>query len=170
MKNTLIYTLAAASLATPLAGCSHGRPAVAQTQVQWTLAPIAAPIQDGATATVRVDARIQDGWHIYSITQPAGGPIPTRITVPPNQPFESAGDAEPTAQPRVAFDDAFKMNVQMHEKAIGFTVPIRAVGTAATAADSVHVNVRYQVCNESLCLPPQTARLAAAATTVAANR
>src|SRR6185437_8206739 len=66
-------------------------------------------------------------------------------------------------QPHIAFDSAFKMKVQLHEKAASFDVPVRFIGNAATGAtgDSVHVNVRYQVCNASLCLPPQTARLVA---------
>jgi DsbC/DsbD-like thiol-disulfide interchange protein len=157
MKTTLIYTLGAFLLG----ACSEGRPVTVQTPapVGWSLAPLSAPIQSGDTANVRVDASIQDGWHIYSITQPAGGPIATRITVPVGQPFVAAGDPKPTAQPRIAFDDAFKMNVQLHEKAVGFMVPVRATAAATNAADSVHVNVRYQVCNESLCLPPQTAKL-----------
>jgi DsbC/DsbD-like thiol-disulfide interchange protein len=161
MKTTLIYTLGASLLG----ACSQERPATLQTPapVRWSLAPPSAPIQGGDTADVRVDASIQDGWHIYSITQPAGGPIATRITVPVGQPFVAAGDPKPTAQPRVAFDDAFKMNVQLHEKAVGFTVPVRASTAATSATDSVHVNVRYQVCNESLCLPPQTAKLVTAA-------
>ncbi len=156
MKTTLIYTL----FALGLAACAPGQPAAAQTPVVWTIAPLRVVMENGATANVRIDAKIQDGWHIYSITQPAGGPIPTRITIPSGQPFGAAGDSKPSAQPRVAFDDAFHMNVQLHEKAVGFIVPIRSTAPAA-ASDSVHVNVRYQACNASLCLPPQTAKLVA---------
>lgn len=166
MKITLIYTFGALLLG----ACSQERPATVQTPVpvRWSLAALPAPMHDGDTASVRVDASIEDGWHIYSVTQPAGGPIATRITVPVGQPFVAAGDPRPTVQPEIAFDDAFKMKVQLHEKAVGFTVPVRATAaaapstaeTAARTSDSVHVNVRYQVCNQSLCLPPQTARLA----------
>jgi DsbC/DsbD-like thiol-disulfide interchange protein len=155
MKTTIIYT----TLAVIAAACSAGRPAAAQMPVTWTIAPLRATPGNGATVPVRIDARIQQGWHIYSITQPAGGPIATRITVPPGQVVVAAGAATPTVQPRIAYDDAFKMNVQLHEKAVGFNVPVRS-SRLASATDSVHVNVRYQVCNASLCYPPQTARLA----------
>jgi thiol:disulfide interchange protein DsbD len=131
----------------------------AQVPITWTITPLRATPRNGATVQVRIDARIQDGWHIYSITQPAGGPTATRITVPPGQAVVSAGAATPTVRPHVAYDDAFKMNVQLHEKAVAFNVPIRST-RPASASDSVHVNVRYQVCNASLCYPPQTARLA----------
>ncbi len=156
MKTTLIYILSSVCLA----ACSPSQPAAAQTPVVWTIAPPRVVMKNGAIASVRIDAKIQDGWHIYSITQPAGGPIPTRITVPPGQPFGAAGDSKPSVPPRVAFDDAFHMNVQLHEKAVGFMVPIRSTAPV-TASDSVHVNVRYQACNASLCLPPQTAKLVA---------
>lgn len=158
MKTILIYLLYIIS-AGSLAACSPARPAAAQTPVHWTIAPLRGALQGGAVANVRIDAKIQDGWHIYSITQPAGGPIATRITVPTGQPFVSAGDPAPSAAPRIAFDDAFQMNVQLHEKAVGFTVPVRFTGVPGSHTESIHVNVRYQACNASLCFPPQTAKL-----------
>jgi DsbC/DsbD-like thiol-disulfide interchange protein len=158
MKTTLIYVFALAAVS--LASCSRRQPPAAQSPVTWTIAPIRTPLKSGESISVRIDATLQDGWHIYSITQPAGGPIPTRISLPPGQPFVLAGNPVPSVPPHVAFDDAFHMSVQLHEKAVGFTVPIRLIGVAPAAADSVHVNVRYQVCNASLCYPPQTARLA----------
>ena len=157
MKTTYIYVYALA--AGTMAACSSPTPAAAQTPVHWTVAPVRGALKTGAITNVQIDAKIQDGWHIYSITQPAGGPIATRITVPAGQPFILAAEPKPSAPPHVAFDDAFHMNVQLHEKAIGFEVPVRFIGLAGNAASSVHVNVRYQACNASLCLPPQTAKL-----------
>lgn len=160
MKTTLLYSIATLTLA----ACSSGRTASAQVPVQWSVAPVRGTVQRRAITNVHIDAKIQGGWHIYSITQPSGGPIATRITVPVGQPFVLAGTPQPSVPPRVAFDDAFHMNVQLHDKSVGFTVPIRFTGmpTAASAhfADSVHVTVRYQVCNASLCFPPQTVKLA----------
>jgi thiol:disulfide interchange protein DsbD len=155
MKTRLIYIAAAATVG----ACSSSPQAAAQTPVHWSIAPVRTALKSGSVADVKIDATIQSGWHIYSITQPAGGPFATRITVPEGQAFVSAGAATPSVKPNVAFDDAFRMNVQLHEKAVGFSVPVRVTGAAA---DSVHVNVRYQACNASLCLPPQTAKLASA--------
>ena len=149
-----------------LSACSPGQPANAQKSadatkpVTWTIAPVTGPVTVGQTVNVRINAVLQDGWHIYSITQPAGGPIATRITLPTEQAFTLASDPKPTVQPEIKFDEAFRMNVQLHEKAVGFTVPVR-LAAAMPIPDSVHVNVRYQVCNASLCYPPQTAKLVA---------
>lgn len=162
MKITFIYTIASAGLT----ACTPARPAAAQSPVTWTIAPLRSSLMNGAATQVRIDARIQDGWHIYSITQPAGGPIATRITVPPGQSVVSAGEPKPTVQPHVRYDDAFRMNVQLHDQAVGFIIPVRAT-RSPTTNDSVHVNVRYQVCNASLCYPPQTAKLATPITVAA---
>jgi thiol:disulfide interchange protein DsbD len=163
MKTTLIYTFVVGCLAACTSASPPPPAAAAQKPVKWTLVPPGAVFKVGVPASVQIDAAIQDGWHIYSTTQPAGGPIATHFTVPDSQPFIMAGDPTPTIEPRVQFDSAFGMNVQLHEKAVGFIVPIRSIDAEPTAADSIRVNVRYQVCNATLCLPPQTAKLAAAA-------
>ncbi|MDQ2890139.1 MAG: protein-disulfide reductase DsbD N-terminal domain-containing protein [Gemmatimonadota bacterium] len=131
--------------------------AAAQSQVAWTLLPVRAPITT-APFTLHVLGKIAAGWHIYSLTQPAGGPIATRINLPAGQSFLQAGVATAATAPRRMYDDAFKMDVELHEKSVSFRVPVRAT-SAANGADSVHVNVRYQICNASLCYPPQIQRL-----------
>jgi thiol:disulfide interchange protein DsbD len=148
------FALAAAS-ASACAQKSVGTPA------RWAVAPVALSLRDGSVANLRVSLLIQPGWHIYSVTQPPGGPIATRIAIAPEQPFQSAGPVKPTVPPKVGFDSAFNMKVELHDKAVGFIVPVRYTGTTGTRVDSVRVNVRYQVCNATLCYPPQTARLAA---------
>ena len=158
MKAIFDYAVAGAIVATGITACASNT-AKAQTPARWSIS--AGPLKAGTIGVVHVQAELQPGWHIYSITQPAGGPIPTRITVPAEQPFEIAGRITPSPAPRVAFDSAFHMNVELHEKAVGFAVPVRSTPSGATHPDSIHVNVRYQVCNATLCYPPQTAKLAA---------
>src|SRR5262245_23700206 len=40
-----------------------------------------AEVKPGQNAKVLITARIDPGWHLYSLTQRSGGPIPTRITI-----------------------------------------------------------------------------------------
>lgn len=135
--------------------CSTPR-ADAQTPVHWTATLQRAPAR-GGSAAVKLVAVIDKGWHIYATNQGPGGPVPTRITVPSGQPFVAGGPVTVAPPPHSAFDEAFRITVLLHEKRAEFVVPVKSVGT--TAADSIHVNARYQVCNATLCLPPQTARL-----------
>lgn len=163
IRTTFIYTYTAFSLVT-LAGCSASHKAEDQKPVTWTMTPVSAAAGAGESANVTVSATIAPGWHIYSVTQPPGGPIATRITIPEGQSFVAAGEPVPSASPQVSYDKEFKMDVQEHVKAVGFTIPVRLDGSARETADSLRVDVRYQVCNDSLCLPPQTRKLVAPVT------
>ena len=60
--------------------CLRSSPAVAQEHpITWRVAR--AGTQAGDTIALRVDATVPDGWHLYSITQPRGGPIATTFAV-----------------------------------------------------------------------------------------
>jgi thiol:disulfide interchange protein DsbD len=49
----------------------------AEDPVKWTLTldPAAAP--PGSHVAAKFAAKIDSGWHLYSLTTPKGGPIPT---------------------------------------------------------------------------------------------
>lgn len=140
-----------------LAGCSHPQSAGAQTPVHWKVAP--AVVGANGTGHVTLTAAIDDGWHIYAVTQGPGGPVPTRFTLAAGQPLALAGAATVVPAPRTEMDESFGIPVQMHERSATFTIPVKT--TSAAHPDSVHVRARYQACNASLCLPPQTAQLSA---------
>ena len=42
---------------------------------------------------------------------------------------------------------------------VTFTVPVRVDRAAPVGSDTVVVSARYQACNATLCLPPQTAKV-----------
>ncbi len=79
MRTPRLLTLAASAGFVLVAGVAS-----AQTDpVKFTLrlAPGTAAIAPGSTFRVQLTAKIVEGWHLYSITQPAGGPIATQVTV-----------------------------------------------------------------------------------------
>jgi DsbC/DsbD-like thiol-disulfide interchange protein len=63
--------------------------AAAQSPVTWT-ATAPTKVVAGGKTSVKVTAAIEEGWHIYSITQAAGGPQPTRIILPDSQVSKTA--------------------------------------------------------------------------------
>ncbi|MGI8508816.1 MAG: protein-disulfide reductase DsbD N-terminal domain-containing protein [Gemmatimonadaceae bacterium] len=154
-------SIAAISIATAALACSAPRVG-AQTPVHWTATAPSGSVPVGGRVNIKLQATIADGWHIYAINQGPGGPIPTRITLAPDQPFTLADVVSTTSAPRTELDQSFGIKVMMHEKSAAFTVPVRISPAVRSGIDSVHVNARYQVCNATLCLPPQTARLTAA--------
>lgn len=115
--------------------------------VQWSL-------RGDATRAV-VIAAIEDGWHIYSISQPDGGPVATRIWLGEGQRWSQRGAvAAPT--PRARFDAAFGMTVETYQGRAEFVIPIKGAGP-------LRVHAHYQACNSRECLPPRTATLNRAA-------
>jgi thiol:disulfide interchange protein DsbD len=122
--------------------------------VKWSLAKT--PASAGAGQTFRIDltATLETGWHMYSISQPPGGPITTRISVAKNQPFTLAGAIE-APSPQVGMDQNFGMETETYADKVVFTLPIK-VSADASGKQVLRVQAYYQTCNDKLCYPPKT--------------
>jgi DsbC/DsbD-like thiol-disulfide interchange protein len=125
--------------------------------VTWAAAVAPARVAAGGVVSVRLTATIDEGWHLYSTTQPLGGPVPTRIAVvSPRFALDgSLAFPKPTVHP----DPNFGINVETYETAVTFVVPVRVDKAAPVGTDTLVVSARYQACNATLCLPPQTAQV-----------
>jgi hypothetical protein len=111
-----------------------------------------------ASATVALSASIQDGWHVYALSQPAGGPTPLKISFPAGTPYALQS---PVAEGKVTRhnDPNFKMETVYYLDAIRLNVMVKKDGVIT--ANTVPVDVRFQACNDRLCLPPYTTHLTA---------
>lgn len=98
-------------------------------------------------------------WHLYSITQPPGGPIATTITVGPSAAFRLAGAIVGTP-PQIADDPNFGMKTETHADSVTYRIPIIA-SPSASGTKQLVIALRYQTCNDRYCLPPVTDTLSA---------
>jgi DsbC/DsbD-like thiol-disulfide interchange protein len=131
-------------------------PANAQERpVIWTASASPGAVAPGATTTIQLKARIDQGWHVYSISQGPGGPIPTRIALAPGQPFELIGTVRGPA-PETRFDSNFGINVETYDDLANFALTVRVAADARPGTDTLAIKARFQTCNASLCLPPHT--------------
>ena len=103
---------------------------------------------------IKLEAKILKGWHLYSITQKQGGPIPTLIHIPSDQAFELSSGIDSSA-PEIHHDESFDMDVEQHEGQAEFTLPIR-LRKDAKSTGQVQIRIRFQTCSGQLCLPPKT--------------
>ena len=135
--------------------------AQAENPIVWSLrSPADLKVKPGGRFDVELTAAIQDGWHLYSTSQPPGGPIPTRISMPAGQPFRmEAAAAGP--EPKREYDPNFGMETEFHDTSATFIVPVAVAGDAPGGSQKVEVHVRFQTCNDRLCLPPRTEKLVA---------
>jgi DsbC/DsbD-like thiol-disulfide interchange protein len=125
--------------------------------VKWSLsAPATA--KPGARIEPQLTATIDEGWHLYSLKQLEGGPIATRIAVPPPQQFKLAGMIDAPV-PLTAHEEAFDMSVEFYFGEVEFTLPIEVNRDAKPGPHNLVVTARYQACDNKQCLPPKTVRL-----------
>jgi DsbC/DsbD-like thiol-disulfide interchange protein len=129
---------------------------VAQVRpVTWTAAAPKGAAAPGSTVPVSLTATVDDGWHLYSTTQPPGGPIPTRITVAPSPAF-AAGGTVTFPKPTVAPDPNFGINVETYDRTVTFTIPVKVAPSAPKGADTATVQARFQACNATACRPARS--------------
>ncbi|MGB2751861.1 MAG: cytochrome c biogenesis protein CcdA [Pyrinomonadaceae bacterium] len=130
----------------------------AQNPVSWTLESDSKgkPAAAGKTFKVRLNAKVDGPWHLYAVEQPDGGPIPTTITTAAPETFAIDGKIT-SPKPITKFDENFKIDTKFFEKETWFDVVIKPL-TAANV-DDLALNIKYQVCNDTTCLPPKTVKV-----------
>lgn len=110
----------------------------------------------GKSGHLYVTATLPEGWYIYSLAQPAGGPIRTRIRLEDSDAFELAGQWTSDTPPHRKRSEAFEgLMVETHEGRVTWSVPIR-LRAADPAALRINGSVFAQRCNADTCLPPRS--------------
>lgn len=112
-------------------------------------------LKPGEKATATLDAKIEEGWHVYSISQPPGGPATTVISVPSKQAIRLDGKVTGPV-PESAYDPNFEMQTEFYEESAIFKVPLVVDSTAKAGPVKGAIDVLFQACNDRLCLPPTT--------------
>jgi thiol:disulfide interchange protein len=131
-----------------------------QQEASFHLAVDKTAVKPGETFTATVEAQVQPGWHLYSTTQEPGGPVPTSIKLAESQVFEPAGALQ-FPPPHKSFDQNFGIETEYYEGNIPFKMPVRAKANAPAGKQTLAVKVRYMLCSDTMCLPPQTETLTA---------
>ncbi|MFH1922981.1 MAG: thioredoxin family protein [Planctomycetota bacterium] len=118
-------------------------------------AHFSAPAAD-QPARLFITATIKLGWHIYSITQGPGGPVPTTISVRPSDVYGLAGDFRPIDPPEKNTESVFPgVVVESHHGSVTWYAPIELVNWLEPAAISIEGVVRAQACDANACIPPR---------------
>jgi thiol:disulfide interchange protein DsbD len=128
--------------------------------VRWSVVPRGSPLRvtPGRTVALQVQADIAKGWHIYSLTQKSGGPIPLSIKLVDGADVIVRGVIK-APQPERMFDKNFGIDTELYSGTARFTIPVGVPGRALSGFRKFQVAVRYQVCSDSLCLPARTEKL-----------
>jgi thiol:disulfide interchange protein len=106
--------------------------------------------------TLSVSAVIEPQWHVYSITQPAGGPQRTEIKVAEVPAFKLLGPFQPSEPPHIKPPDIFPVNSEEHEGFVAWNAPLELAADAKGEDLEVAVTVSGQVCrdgDQGQCIP-----------------
>jgi thiol:disulfide interchange protein len=120
--------------------------------VTWKVSGPAGAVKASDVIKVKVAAEILTNWHLYSVTQPPGGPNATRFTVLAG-PFQISGEIGQT-DPKVEFDQNFSMNTETFADAAEFEIPLKLTAAANSGTLDGKLQVVFQVCDDKMCLPP----------------
>lgn len=102
-----------------------------------------------------LSAEIEKGWHLYALEKIEGGPTPTRISIVEDSPFELGKIDAP--KPVEVEDSAFGVTTKFYENAVKFGLPLKVTKDFDKDSAKLKIKVRFQVCNDEMCLPPATA-------------
>lgn len=125
----------------------------AENPVHWSMAPVQKSYSAGTTFTAKLLARIDAGWHLYGLQQEEGGPVPTEISLI-DQSYLSLGTIR-ASKPIQLLDLNFNKHVNLYIEKAEFSLPLTVAAEANPGPQHATLQVRYQCCNESMCLPPR---------------
>ena len=108
-------------------------------------------------AVLMITVKIEPGWHVYSITQPAGGPQRAKIEVTPSPQFRLIGPFGSFPEPTKHIDQVawVGLELQEHENQVTWYAPIELAAGVDPAKVEIDGSVKLQVCKES-CVPVNT--------------
>ncbi|HTT62256.1 MAG TPA: cytochrome c biogenesis protein CcdA [Bryobacteraceae bacterium] len=123
----------------------------AQENVAWSLSFDRAAAAPGSQVVARLEGRIGPGWHLYSMT--SAGAIPTTIKVAPNAAVQNVRVFQ--APPHKAYDPNFQLDTETYENTAVFLLELQLKPDAPAGATEISAEVRYQTCNDKVCIPPR---------------
>jgi thiol:disulfide interchange protein len=120
--------------------------------VQWSMTSTAEVAKPGATVPLHLTAKIEPGWHLYSLTIPKNL-LPTKLTLLDNPALDSYTVYQPSGVR--AMDPNFKEVVETYSNQAEFWIPA-TLKKDATGPVELTAQVRYRACDDKQCLNPRT--------------
>lgn len=119
--------------------------------------PTAAQAAPGGEVTAELKLRLDEPWHMYSLTTPkpgpTGGPTATTIKLADESVFSSLEVHFPA--PARKFDQNFNLDTETYEKEVSFWLKAKVAADAKAGPAELAVQLRYQLCTDKECLPPK---------------
>jgi len=112
-----------------------------------------------STGVVTLTATIDDGWHMYALQLPDGGPLPTSVEWNASPGVEFTGDLTASPAASTQHDETFDMDLSWWTGRVTLTRPFKAKGKF-----DIKGKVRYMACNDHTCTSPEAYDIALSGT------
>ena len=109
-------------------------------------------VRKGEIALITLETELEYGWHIYAIYDVPDGPESTTVRIEGSIINQVGRIIEP--EPIEDFDEGFMIITKYHKNKPQFKIPVQISDNTPLGSYSLKSTVRYQVCNEGLCYPP----------------
>ena len=128
--------------------------AAPKSPAHWHVKTVPTSAKAGAKIALTISGQIDPGWHLYAMEEPDGGPIATVVGLTEGDPADLLSVDE--SKPILIDDPLFHMRTGFFRSAIDFTLHLRVDPSAKSGPNPLHVLIRFQSCNDQVCLPPRT--------------
>lgn len=112
-----------------------------------------AEIRPGESFELRVAARIQPPWHIYSLALAGDVGYPTALSLEAGNPFRAQG---PWREPAPHLFGEGEDALTGHEGEVVFTLPLQVPKTLAPGVHRLSGTIDFMACDPESCLPPES--------------
>lgn len=102
--------------------------------------------------TLELSATIQDGWHVYGMKIPDGGPIAMEVVLTEVEGARLSGGIHVDGKEITRHDETFDMDLQWYEHALSVR---QRIVPEKDGVWMVKGYVRYMCCDDQSCLPPE---------------
>ena len=112
-------------------------------------------VDGGPAGILELDAKIAPDWHLYSITQPPGGPLRTKLEVQANPPLELTGAWKASQPAKVRRVPEYPgVDLEEHSDKITWTAPVKLPSGVDPAKYAIRVKLSGLTCRDNdSCLP-----------------
>ena len=112
-------------------------------------------VEGGPAGILELDATIAADWHLYSLTQPPGGPLRTKLELQATPPLELTGTWKASQPPKVRRVPEYPgVDLEEHSDKVTWTVPVKLPPGANPDKYAVRVKLSGLTCRDNdSCLP-----------------
>ncbi len=113
--------------------------------------PVKWQIKINDQSEIVFQASIDNGWHLYDMNLPEGGPVSTSFTFDKKDGAELVGKIIVSSKVTKMYDEMFEMELRWFEKTAIFKQKIKITNPEKF---KISGEVSYMACNDERCLPP----------------